>query len=308
MQNVIEKSSTVIYNMSQISHKDNNVVQATSLQVNATQNIADDKPALNSEIMSSSPKTNEISVTISSPPLITITKNYRISEILSTSDSNGLHKITNGNSSSGNYYTEEVKYSSYDLKTEELELKIHYLINQERVKAGLPILSNNEDLTFIARNHSYDMATRNYFDHNTPEGITPEQRGIHIGYTTCGTSDAINLSEQFDYDKKLFASTGNTDQKLYNKIQEEFQQLQTIHLYFVGENIFRNNLYNSYETTNGIISSYDWNSPEEIASSTVQGWMNSPGHRHNILTDWHTEGIGVELSPDNKVYVTEDFC
>jgi hypothetical protein len=56
------------------------------------------------------------------------------------------------------------------------------------------------------------------------------------------------------------------------------------------------------------IPKYNWNSQDEIAQSTVQGWMNSPGHHDNILrSTWDTEGIGVAISGD-KVYITEDFA
>jgi hypothetical protein len=49
---------------------------------------------------------------------------------------NGVH----GNAS-GEFYTQEVHYSNYVLKTEELEREIHNLINQERVNNGLPSFS-----------------------------------------------------------------------------------------------------------------------------------------------------------------------
>jgi uncharacterized protein YkwD len=55
--------------------------------------------------------------------------------------------------------------------------------------------------------------------------------------------------------------------------------------------------------------SYKWNSLEEIANQAVTGWMNSEGHRKNILDDhFQQEGIGVAFSTDNKIYVTENFC
>ena len=44
------------------------------------------------------------------------------------------------------------------------------------------------------------------------------------------------------------------------------------------------------------------------AARVVQGWMNSPGHRQNILASyWVFEGIGVGISPDGKIYITQDF-
>jgi len=80
----------------------------------------------------------------------------------------------------------------------------------------------------------------------------------------------------------------------------------TIHM--GAENIFMNIRFNSVSTVNGD-AYYDWNSEEQIAETTVRGWMDSPGHRKNILTPhWRSEGIGVFLSPDDKVYVTQNFC
>ena len=61
-------------------------------------------------------------------------------------------------------------------------------------------------------------------------------------------------------------------------------------------------------TINGV-AYYDWNSPEAIARQTVDGWMQSAGHRKNILSpQWKREGIGVEIAPDNRVLITQDSC
>ncbi len=79
-------------------------------------------------------------------------------------------------------------------------------------------------------------------------------------------------------------------------------------IYTGAENIALNNLYNSVTTINGK-AYYDWNSMEGIAVSTVDGWMKSPGHRKNILTPhWRNEGIGVFIAPDDRVYITQNFC
>lgn len=51
-----------------------------------------------------------------------------------------------------------------------------------------------------------------------------------------------------------------------------------------------------------------WNSPESLAKDAVEGWMNSAGHRENILTNHYiSEGIGVEITTF-EVYVTQNFC
>lgn len=51
-------------------------------------------------------------------------------------------------------------------------------------------------------------------------------------------------------------------------------------------------------------------SQSEIAKSTVNGWLSSPGHRKNILTStYDKEGIGVAVSLErNEVYITQIFC
>ncbi|MCT9096663.1 CAP domain-containing protein [Haloarchaeobius sp. HME9146] len=49
-----------------------------------------------------------------------------------------------------------------------------------------------------------------------------------------------------------------------------------------------------------------------LADRVVDGWMNSDGHRENILQDyWQNEGIGVAVVEEDgmtTVYVTQNFC
>lgn len=49
-------------------------------------------------------------------------------------------------------------------------------------------------------------------------------------------------------------------------------------------------------------------SEEEFADHAVQGWMDSPGHRENILNPRYiSQGIGIAVDGD-EVYVTQMFC
>jgi uncharacterized protein YkwD len=154
----------------------------------------------------------------------------------------------------------------------QLEEQVHKLTNQYRIQNGLNALSWDDKLSNIARSHSEDMASRNYFAHDTPEGKDPTDRGTSQGYIC---QKAI----------------GNL---IYSGI---------------AENIFQNNLYDTVWYTNDIPTSYDWNTLDELAYSTVDGWMNSPGHRENILTKTiDKEGIGVAFASDDKVYITQNFC
>jgi uncharacterized protein YkwD len=160
----------------------------------------------------------------------------------------------------------------YTISTTGLEQRVHELINQQRTISGLAPLFLDSALSDIARDHSEDMAARNYFAHVDPGGENPTDRGADAGYTC----------------RKDYAS---------------------YYTYGIAENLFQNNLYSSATYYSNRRTEYDWSSPEEIALTTVSGWMNSTGHRENILTpSFDREGIGVAIAPDNKVYITEDFC
>jgi uncharacterized protein YkwD len=151
-----------------------------------------------------------------------------------------------------------------------LEKRIHDLVNQERKKKGLSALAWNGDLNRIARRYSRDMAERRFFSHNDPEG-------------KCFTDRYKD--EGFECKLRI----GNTT-------------------CLGAENIAQDNLYRSTTVIDGR-TSHDWNTEEEIALSVVKGWMGSKGHRENIMTPYFKrQGIGIAISDDGKVYVTENFC
>jgi uncharacterized protein YkwD len=78
----------------------------------------------------------------------------------------------------------------------------------------------------------------------------------------------------------------------------------------MGENIYQNNLY-SRVITEKKRTTYDWNSIDQIASTTVKNWMQSEGHRQNLLEKNYTkEGIGVAIdeADEGKVYITQVVC
>ncbi len=70
----------------------------------------------------------------------------------------------------------------------EQETEILGLVNQKRVRSGLPPLKFSPRLAVIARGHSYDMAMRHYLAHNSPDGVAPADRisGVGIGYRAVG--------------------------------------------------------------------------------------------------------------------------
>lgn len=195
----------------------------------------------------------------------------------------------------------------------DLELKVHNGINAQRQSHGLSLLVYDDKIATIARAHSRDMITRNYFAHDTPDGISPSQRGIDAGYHDCGDRQAIRDSQEYDRLTKQFEATGNRDQVLYSQLQALYTKVTSETnngMIFLGfpENIEQNNLYDSVEYIDGI-PIYHWLSEDQLSSSIVDVWMNSPGHRENILTPaYYSQGIGIAISSDDKVFITEDFC
>lgn len=158
-------------------------------------------------------------------------------------------------------------------KSYQLEREVHRLTNQKRIQQGLNALELDEKLSNIARYHSKDMAIRNYFDHVSPDG-----------------EDVDTRYSKFNYDCRI--SVGN-------------------YIYSGAENLFLNNIIYSYsyDSLTGKILEYTFNTFEEISSSTVDGWMNSKGHRKNILTSfWRKEGIGIYVDEDGEIYITQNFC
>ena len=145
----------------------------------------------------------------------------------------------------------------------DLEQQIAVRINSEREANNLNPLLPDDGLSKIAREHSRDMVSRNYFSHVDPDGKASRDRLRAAGYTCPKIS---------------------------------------------GENIFQNNLF-SQVTIRGNQKSYDWNSLDQIAESTVREWMASPGHRQNILQKLYSRtGLGVAIAGNGQVLITQVFC
>ena len=117
------------------------------------------------------------------------------------------------------------------------------LTNAERAKAGCGPLAVNATLTAVAQAHSQDMATNNYFDHNSQDGRTPFDRMTAAGYRYSTAAENIAAGQR---------------------------------------------------------------TPQDVMTA----WMNSPGHRANIL-DCALKQIGVGYATGSSsqygVYWTQDF-
>lgn len=123
---------------------------------------------------------------------------------------------------------------------ESLEIQVFDMANMARAHHGLNPLDWDENARLAAKGHSEDMAKRNYYSHNSPDGITPWDRLRSYGISFRGA----------------------------------------------GENIYM--------------------SPRS-AMDAHQGWMNSEGHRRNILGAFERVGIGVATSSSGESYFTQKF-
>gem|GEM_PF-1007261 len=165
----------------------------------------------------------------------------------------------------------EERIAFFREKSRELALMIHARINEVRAQHGLSTLAWDDLLAGIALEHSRDMAGRNYFDHVSPEGKDFADRYREHGYTrTTRVGDVV---------------------------------------YQGGENLFQGNVVESYtyDRDTGEILTYSYFTLESLADTAVEGWMESPGHRENILTPFSREGIGVWVDYDGEVYITQNF-
>lgn len=181
-----------------------------------------------------------------------ISSNVNISNSTNSSSSNSSNNnveitITNKNETvTPNTNTSTNAIISPGDSISEIETLIFNKINEERSKVGLPKLQNSSTAAKYAKEKSKDMATRNYFDHYSPEG--------HL---------------------------------VYNKMVKDGVK------------------FTSWAENLGYISSS--NGSNSIASALMNSWMNSPGHKANILSSAYSHvGIGV-YKINGEIYATQEF-
>lgn len=122
-----------------------------------------------------------------------------------------------------------------------MENQVVTLVNQQRARYGLQTLTQNWQLSRIARYKSQDMVNKNYFGHTSPTYGSP------------------------------------------------FTMMQNFGIRFTaaGENIAMG---------------------QRSAQEVMNAWMNSPGHRANILSPAYNQiGVGVAKTSSGVYYWTQEF-
>ena len=138
------------------------------------------------------------------------------------------------------YPGDKVTIPNYDA-TKTIESQVVQLTNQERAKNGLKALTQDWELSRVARYKSVDMRDKNYFSHDSPTYGSPftMMKNFGISYRSAGENIAAG------------------------------------------------------QTT---------------AQEVVQAWMNSPGHRANILNANYTYiGVGYAKGGTQRYYWTQMF-
>ncbi|MCC7479475.1 CAP domain-containing protein [bacterium] len=69
-------------------------------------------------------------------------------------------------------------------------------VNAERVKMGLPTVKRNAHMDELGQAMARDMALRDYFSHNTPEGLTPWDRYDAVSITPYNRAGEISAKGQ----------------------------------------------------------------------------------------------------------------
>lgn len=84
----------------------------------------------------------------------------------------------------------------------QVEQRIHDGINAHRTKRGRQPLRWDAGLAHVARAHSNDMVTRDYFDHVTPDGLNPTGR-LHVAGLSCRKETHWGIAENISITLEL---------------------------------------------------------------------------------------------------------
>jgi len=85
-----------------------------------------------------------------------------------------------------------------------IELKIHFLVNEQRELNDLKPLKYDNTLSEIAKQHSRDMFERNYLEHDSPEGLNHGDRLEQNGFSCTGSGENL-----FHLESSLFDRTAD---------------------------------------------------------------------------------------------------
>lgn len=169
-----------------------------------------------------------------------------------------------------------------------LNAEVLWMTNQQRIKNGLPTLEFSEGLQRTATIHSRQMQKHQFFSHENP--YDNRLRTL---------SDRINVVK--DCQLETFRTFGENIAK-YPMLKAN-----------VSYSVHLEDGKPHFHTGKGELLPYTCT---EFAQAVVEGWMNSPGHRANILNPYFEfigcgcSRIAIRKKPGyNMIYyiLTQDF-
>lgn len=140
-------------------------------------------------------KDNKLAYTISN------SKNFSVGETKVSRDKFTVKNKNNG--ANAIYYYEDENniisaiaisnngFTGRNMPLSEIEMQIFDFTNGFRVARGLKALAYNADLSDVAREHSEDMAAKNYFSHTSQDGSTFDDRIRNAGITFSAAAENI---------------------------------------------------------------------------------------------------------------------
>ncbi len=203
-------------------------VTAYGENIKMTMYIGDDTISLNEKTY----KTDTAPIIIEGRTLVPL---RAIGELLNSEVGwDGENRVVTIDTSESEYFKGE------KLSDRELEKKILELTNIERAKWGRKPLVWNDTLADTARKHSQDMADREFFSHNNPDGQTPFDRmnAAGIDYKIA----AENIAAGQATPETAMQSWINSKGHLENIMREDLEEL--------GVGIARGGKYGIYWTQN----------------------------------------------------------
>lgn len=163
-----------------------------------------------------------------------------------------------------------------DLDMDDLVKRIHQRVNEARKAHNVVTLDYDPAIEPLAETHSEDMAERDFFGHQNPDGAGVADRARRLNLTCIKRENQTKTRNGF------------------------------------GENLFTGTLYRGYremyENGRKVDVVYDWHTESSLAEVIVDGWMNSPGHRRNLLDSTYDDEAIAVATVGEKYYVTQVFC
>ena len=185
------------------------------------------------------------------------------------------------------------EHTKNPLDVSEIERLIFEKTNAERANYGLPPLAWDDTLAHIADDHNGDMAEHSFLEHNGSDGKDATQRAEEHGYNVRKVTGQENFTKKTREGAKII------------------WEIETITHYKkgIGENIMLTGPgYTRDKDSPETELRYVKNTPDDLAFAFVDGWMDSSGHRANILNQGYENiGIGVVYNGDGVYYATQDF-